>query len=162
MKLTPTACWRSRTSPLPRLRQLELFEFQDLRTARLMNANSAHKALPSIHGFRRELTRMAGARERDEANRAAHNPSAWRKNRAPLAPAVRGPYSNRALRSRPEIVAIAPSAHRLAVQDVALSRRKHGFESRWARQGNQRLSANFPSICPTSVQCTGTDLHGLE
>ena len=25
-------------------------------------------------------------------------------------------------------------AHRLAVQDVALSRRKHGFESRWARQ----------------------------
>jgi hypothetical protein len=26
------------------------------------------------------------------------------------------------------------SAHRLAVQDVALSRRKHGFDSRWARQ----------------------------
>ena len=26
-------------------------------------------------------------------------------------------------------------AHRLAVQDAALSRRKHGFESRWARQG---------------------------
>ena len=31
------------------------------------------------------------------------------------------------------------SAHRLAVQDVALSRRKHGFDSRWARQINQMV-----------------------
>ncbi len=36
-------------------------------------------------------------------------------------------------------------AHRLAVQDVALSRRKRGFDSPWARQRNQRLSEIFDS-----------------
>src|SRR5579884_2117664 len=44
------------------------------------------------------------------------------------------------LRQRPEP---ALSAHRLAVQDAALSRRKHGFDSRWARQGLER-SADLP------------------
>src|SRR5208282_4452474 len=57
-----------------------------------------------------------------------------RKAPWPLAPRDRAPYSNRALRSRPESAAGYSCAHRLAVQDVALSRRKHGFESRWARQ----------------------------
>src|SRR5208337_2537492 len=57
-----------------------------------------------------------------------------RKAPWPLAPRDRAPYSNRAIRSRPEFAADRPCAHRLAVQDVALSRRKHGFESRWARQ----------------------------
>src|SRR5271169_4298146 len=32
------------------------------------------------------------------------------------------------------IIASPPRAHRLAVQDVALSRRKQGFESPWAHQ----------------------------
>ena len=34
-------------------------------------------------------------------------------------------------------------AHRLAVQDVALSRRKHGFDSRWARQQSQENAGIF-------------------
>ena len=34
-------------------------------------------------------------------------------------------------------ISLRARAHRLAVQDVALSRRKHGFDSRWARQLNQ-------------------------
>jgi hypothetical protein len=34
----------------------------------------------------------------------------------------------------------AVRALRLAVQDAALSRRKHGFDSRRARQGNQLVS----------------------
>jgi hypothetical protein len=44
------------------------------------------------------------------------------------------------------------SAHRLAVQDVALSRRKQGFDSPWARQGNQRFSWNRPTPCPVCVR----------
>src|SRR5271156_1291879 len=40
------------------------------------------------------------------------------------------------------------SAHRLAVQDVALSRRKQGFDSPWARQPFQALSAASTGPCP--------------
>jgi hypothetical protein len=36
----------------------------------------------------------------------------------------------------------APSALRLAAQDAALSRRKHGFDSRRARQGQRKTSVN--------------------
>ena len=42
-------------------------------------------------------------------------------------------------------IASAARAHRLAVQDVALSRRKHGFESRRARQRSRTLI--LPSRC---------------
>ena len=42
------------------------------------------------------------------------------------------------------------SAHRLAVQDVALSRQKHGFESRWARQAFQGL---ISKLRPISRRC---------
>src|ERR1700676_3293471 len=44
--------------------------------------------------------------------------------------------SRDSLASPPRITEPPRSAHRLAVQDVALSRRKHGFDSRWARQIN--------------------------
>ena len=42
-------------------------------------------------------------------------------------------------------------AHRLAVQDAALSRRKHGFESRWACQGFRLLEMAALNICQISV-----------
>src|ERR1700733_13272539 len=44
------------------------------------------------------------------------------------------------------------SAHRLAVQDVALSRRKQGFDSPWARQLFQRVKRNRAGTCPINVQ----------
>src|SRR5438045_2336900 len=40
---------------------------------------------------------------------------------------------------------------RLAVQDVALSRRKHGFESRRGHQANQRRKLLFPRKYQTSL-----------
>lgn len=47
-----------------------------------------------------------------------------------LATAVASLYTSRACEHRRR-------AHRLAVQDVALSRQKQGFESPWARQGDR-------------------------
>src|SRR5277367_598760 len=49
-------------------------------------------------------------------------------------------------------------SHRLAVQDVALSRRKQGFESPWERQINQALRVNqagWVQYCwtPSGVVC---------
>jgi hypothetical protein len=47
-------------------------------------------------------------------------------------------------------------ALRLAVQDIALSRRKHGFESRRARQYLQALSRKRRNQCPGSVPPMGS------
>jgi hypothetical protein len=74
----------------------------------------------------------------------------------------RAPCTSRSLR--------ALRALRLAVQDIALSRRKHGFESRRARQGDQALSRHRPAgvqqvtnkrllirfaLCPVSLRAAG-------
>jgi hypothetical protein len=63
--------------------------------------------------------------------------------------------------SRYSLTALVRS-HRLAVQDVALSRRKQGFDSPWERQRNQGVVSNFdcrtgsvPNICPISVDRRG-------
>ena len=72
----------------------------------------------------------------DGATRSAEAP-----RREPLAPSNRRPYSSGALRSRPESAAHKLCAHRLAVQDVALSRRKQGFDPPWARH---RPAASSP------------------
>ena len=73
-----------------------------------------------------------------------------------LASANGRPYSIAPVRQNR--IPIRARAHRLAVQDVALSRRKHGFDSRWARQldqclvGRNSLSGRFaPNLCPISV-----------
>jgi hypothetical protein len=51
------------------------------------------------------------------------------------------------------------SAHRLAVQDVALSRRKQGFDSPWARQGKQVFMRCFVSERGSVRKFYGKDVH---
>jgi hypothetical protein len=96
---------------LGRRRQFDLFEPHRFRAAGLMNANGAH-AFPLF-----VLSRIGRMQARG------------------LASAKRRPYSiapNRQNRNLSQA-----RAHRLAVQDAALSRRKRGFDPRWARQVNR-------------------------
>ena len=75
--------------------------------------------------------------------------------REPLAPSNRRPYSSGALRSRPESAAHKLCAHRLAVQDVALSRRKQGFDPPWARHRSAASS-------PDQLKAFAADVNSLK
>ena len=54
-------------------------------------------------------------------------------------------------------------AHRLAVQDVALSRRKQGFDSPWARQTPLRdwFNPAKSMISATSARLHGDRMHNM-
>ena len=84
----------------------------------------------------------ANVPESDGDGEAAPRGRKCAPRRAPaLASAKSQLYSRRGRPSRH-----LPRAHRLAVQDVALSRRKHGFDSRWARQLYQALTIVFSRL----------------
>ena len=78
-----------------------------------------------------------------------------------LASADRRPYSIAPVRQNR--IPLRARAHRLAVQDVALSRRKHGFDSRWARPTISDTYWQFSylrsSFCPTSWPISGRELR---
>jgi cold shock protein len=75
---------------------------------------------------------------------------------APLDVRLLRTFGKKTARSRADFA----RAHRLAVQDVALSRRKQGFDSPWARQQNQcnnRRAADLPlTRLETTLMATGT------
>jgi hypothetical protein len=93
-------------------------------------------------------------------NRAASNAGTHQRKRtkaaANLLPGSRRPRRPRSIACRVSqtslyVAAPARGALRLAVQDAALSRRKHGFDSRRARQQNQGLRGNLkPAISKIS------------
>src|SRR4051812_10125452 len=47
--------------------------------------------------------------------------------------------------------AVRPRVGLITLARVALSRRKHGFESRWAHQGFQGLSSDLPDVAHKGV-----------
>ncbi len=142
--------------PGPGRRDLDILQAHDVGRPGLVDANRAHGSSPAriramiVPAKRRAqaaLPRKSVAKPRFPrfGGRFASSVARGRRQRnrrqstrfAAALPARRGVLIASAVPAEPERKA---SAHRLAVQDVALSRRKQGFDSPWARQANQRFS----------------------